>query len=95
MVGAAVYQESASTRVASGENAGKTLVEHRPVRAFAHERLKLDRGKPRHVSIPLTLPDGADPSAYGVAVFVQDWNNGHVYQADALPWPGPDAPAAR
>jgi hypothetical protein len=87
LVGAAVWEDPVTTQVASGENAGKTLVEHYAVRKFAYERVTLTGSRPKSLTIPLALGPGWDPTRCGVAVFVQDWTDGRVYQADSLPWP--------
>ncbi len=86
MVGVAVTEGPVSTRVTSGENAGKTLVEHFAVRSFAFQKAKFDASGSRGFAFPLRL--GADPVARNcrVAAFVQDWDGGIVYQADSLPW---------
>ena len=86
MVGVAVRDDSVANDVPSGENAGKTLVERYPVRSFAFQKFKPDGDRPRTLTFPLELAEGSDPRRSAVAVFVQDWNNGRVYQADDLPW---------
>jgi hypothetical protein len=95
LIGAAVWEDPVSTAVASGENAGKTLVERYAVRSFEFRPLKLDRSKPRTVSFPLQLGDGWKPERCGVAVFVQDVNNGRIYQAESLRWTAPAEPPAK
>ena len=94
LIGVALTQDRATTQVPSGENAGKTLVEHHVVRRLDHKFTRLDRTEPKTLTFPLTLPDGADPARFHVAVFAQDRANGKVHQADSLPWitPTPASP---
>ncbi len=75
-----------STKVPSGENAGKTLVEPAVVRSFGFRNLKLDGRDAKSVRIPVKL--GADSKAERcrVAAWVQDFETGKVYQAESIPW---------
>jgi len=86
LVGVAVTEDPVSTKVPSGENAGKTLVEHHVVRRFDHKFVKLDASKPLTLNFPVELPPGADASKIRVTVFAQDRGNGKVHQADSIPW---------
>ena len=86
LVGAAIFENPTTTAIPSGENAGKTLVEHNTVRKFVHQKIQLDRSRPSDLSFPLELPADAQAGRCGVAVFVQDWIKGNVHQADAIPW---------
>jgi hypothetical protein len=95
MVGAAIVENPTTTDVPSGENAGKTLVEHYTVRKFAYQKVKLDAAMPAELTFALELPEGAQPVRCGVAVFVQDWLKGNVHQADAVPWTRDVGRAAR
>ena len=97
LVAVALTEDRVSTRVPAGENAGKTLVETDVVRHLDHRFARLDRLEPKSLAFPVTLPPGADPAHFRVAVFAQDRANGHVYQADAIPWAAkpPGATAAR
>ncbi|MFO0951023.1 MAG: DUF1223 domain-containing protein [Isosphaeraceae bacterium] len=90
MVGVALYEDPVTTEVKSGENEGKTLIERYAVRKFVWERIKAGQarsGVAQSLTFKLDAPAEADPSKCGVAVWVQDWNDGRVYQADSLPWP--------
>ena len=89
LIGVALTQERTSTRVPSGENAGKTLVEHHVVRRLDHRFTKLDRTDSKTLSFPVSLPDGSDPARFRITAFAQDRTNGQVYQADAIPWTPP------
>ncbi len=86
LIGVALTEEPVSTKILSGENAGKTLVEHHVVRRFDHKFVKLDPSKPQTLTFAVELPAGGDASRFGVAVFAQDRANGNVHQADAIPW---------
>ena len=86
LIGVAVTEDPVSTKVLSGENAGKTLDEHHVVRRFDHKFVKLDASKPLTLNFPVELPSGADASKVRVTVFAQDRGNGKVHQADAIPW---------
>ncbi len=87
LIGVALTEDPVSTKVPSGENGGRTLVEHNVVRRFDHKFVKLDRSKPQTLTFPVELPPGADASRFGIAVFAQDRADGNVHQADAIPWP--------
>ena len=86
LVGVAIVEDSISTKVRSGENAGKTLVEPFTVRSFTHKFAQLERAKPKTLRFAVNLPAGAAEGRCRVAVFVQDRSDGRVYQADAVPW---------
>jgi hypothetical protein len=88
LVGAAIFENPTTTEVPSGENAGKTLVEHYTVRRFVYEKVQLEASRPRDLSFALELPSGAQAGRCGVAVFVQDWLKGNVHQADVISWLG-------
>jgi hypothetical protein len=87
MIGVSVTEGPISTRVGSGENGGKTLVEPFVARSFAFEKVKLDTFETRSLKFPIKLEAGSVASKCRVAVFAQDWDNGKVYQAEAIPWP--------
>ena len=86
LVGVAIWEDPVTTKVTSGENAGETLVEHYAVRKFDYQRVRLEGTRPKALTFPLELGDGWDAAGCGVAVFVQDWNDGRVHQAESLPW---------
>lgn len=89
MVGVALHEDPVTTKVESGENEGKTLVERYAVRKFLWKKFTLTRGRPELSTFPLELAADWDVSKLGVAVWVQDWNDGRVFQADAIPWAEP------
>jgi hypothetical protein len=86
VVAVALTEDPVTTRVGSGENGGKTLVEHAVVRRFVKKTFRLDRDAPRSFSFPLELAPGQVAARSSVAVFVQDSANGKVYQAEAVAW---------
>jgi hypothetical protein len=89
LVGVAVTEDPVTTKVSSGENAGKTLVEHHAVRSFAHKTVRLGKSGSKRLTFP--IEPGADWVAgrCRVAVFAQDRANGKVYQADSVAWSAP------
>jgi hypothetical protein len=92
LVGVAITEDPVTTAVPSGENKGKTLVEHHAVRKFVFEKVQLSKSQSKELSFPLELPADADPARCRVAVFVQDWMKGQVHQADGLRWTnGPES----
>jgi hypothetical protein len=86
LVGAAVVEDQVTTRVLSGENAGKTLVEPFTVRSFAHKFTRLERTVPKTLTFPLSLTNDAIAGRSRVSVFVQDRADGRVHQAETVPW---------
>jgi hypothetical protein len=86
MVGMTVTEGPISTRVPSGENAGKTLVEPFVVRSFAYKTAKLETSGSKEFAFPLKLAEASVAARCRVAAFVQDWDNGKVYQAESVPW---------
>lgn len=86
MVGVAVTEDPVSTDIPSGENAGKTLLEHHAARSFAFKLTKLERTGSRTLSFPIKPAADWVGDRCQVAVFVQDRQNGKVYQAGSLPW---------
>ena len=94
LVGVAIYRDAVTTKVESGENAGKTLVEHFPVEKFAFEIVKLSPNESKDLTFPLELDPSWSAERCGVAVFVQDNDNGRVYQAREVPWAKPKVESA-
>ena len=86
LIGVALTQDRTTTRVASGENAGKTIIETDVVRRLDHKFTRLDRAVASNLIFPVAIPSGGDPAHFRVTVFAQDRGNGKVYQADAIPW---------
>jgi hypothetical protein len=94
LVGVAIFESPVTTEVASGENAGKTLVEHFAVRRFAVETVTLERTEPQTLRVPIALEADWDASRCGLAAFLQDGTTGRVYQAESIRWTAA-APAAK
>ena len=92
LVGVALTEDPVMTAVPSGENAGRTLVEHHVVRRFDHKFTRVERKAAETLTFPVELPAGADPARLRVSAFVQDLRDGRVYQADAIPWSPTKAP---
>ena len=86
LIGVALTEDPVMTNVLSGENAGRTLIEHHVVRRFDHKFVKLDWSESQTFAFPLDLSRDGNTSRFRVAVFAQDRANGKVYQADAVPW---------
>ena len=86
LIGVALTEDSVTTKVLRGENAGLTLVEHHVVRRLDHKFLELDRTGSRTLTFPIELPSGRDATCFRVTVFAQDRTNGKVYQANDVPW---------
>ena len=100
LIGVAVTDDAVTTKVPSGENAGRTLVEHHVVRRFEQQYVRVHRTGAENLAFALELPPDGDPAHLRVAVFVQDRRDGRVYQAVSVPWPsaktpGPSASRAR
>ena len=85
MVGVAVTEGPIATKVPSGENAGRSLVEPFVVRSFAFKQARLESSGSQAFSFPIKLEADSVPSNCRVAAFVQDWDNGKIYQADSVP----------
>jgi hypothetical protein len=82
-----------STRVTSGELAGRSYEGHFVARGLDSQTLTPAASGSVDASFSLKMPRGADPKADGVVVIVQDEASGHVHQAARIAWSG-DAPVA-
>ncbi|MCP5159909.1 MAG: DUF1223 domain-containing protein [Gammaproteobacteria bacterium] len=80
----AVYQDKLGSQVIAGENAGEHLRHDRVVRALLGP-LGLDPNGHFSHTVSISLPDGFVPQNAGVAVFLQQIQDGEVLQALALP----------
>jgi hypothetical protein len=87
LVGVALWEDRVVTKVESGENAGKTLTDRFAVRKYAFQKTTLSSSRSASNTFPLELGPGWDASKCGVAVFVQNWDDGRVQQADSVAWP--------
>jgi len=95
VVGVALTEDPVTTKVPSGENAGKTLVEHAVARSFQHKVARLERSGATTLHFPLTLGVGQIAAHTRVAAFVQDRATGRVHQAESVPFEPVAEPAAR
>jgi hypothetical protein len=86
MVGVTITEGPISTKVRSGENGGQTLVEPFVVRSVVFQKAKLEAGKPLTLDFTLKLAEGSVAAKSRVSAFVQDWENGQVYQAESVRW---------
>jgi hypothetical protein len=92
LVGVATFEETVTTKVKAGENAGKTLVEHFAARRLAVEPATPSRAAPTRLSFPVELDPTWDAARFGLAVYVQDEATGYILQAASIRWkadPGP------
>jgi hypothetical protein len=85
MVGLVVTEGPMTTYVTSGENDGAALVEPAVARLFAFKKSKLEADGRETFKFPIALPSDALPTFCRVAAFVQDWENGKIYQAESIP----------
>ena len=86
LIGMALTEDPVTTRVLRGENARLPLVEHYVVRRLDQKFLTLDRIGSQTLSFPIELPGSSNGTRFRVVVFAQDRVNGHVFQANELPW---------
>jgi hypothetical protein len=86
LVCVSIVEDPVATDVPAGENAGKTLVEHHTVRGFTYKTIRLSRTGSKSLAFPLKVGTDWVAENCRVATFVQDQENGKVYQADSLPW---------
>jgi hypothetical protein len=86
LVCVSIVEDPVTTDVPAGENAGKTLVEHHTVRGFTYKTIRLSRTGSKSVAFPLKVGTDWVAENCRVAAFVQDQENGKVYQADSLAW---------
>ena len=85
MIGMALTEGPITTRVPSGENAGSSLVEPFVVRSFAFKQARLESSGSQSFTFPIKLPADSVPANCRLSAFIQDWDNGKVYQADTMP----------
>jgi hypothetical protein len=83
---AVLREDGVATHVASGENAGKTLVARYPARRTRFEFIELDGKNPRSQRFSFTIEPDWNPRRLRLAVFVQDRRTGVVHQAADIPW---------
>lgn len=86
VLGVATCEDNVTTKVPSGENAGKSLLEHFATRRFDHEFIELRAGSALEHVFVIEVEPSWKPADLGVVVFAQDNATGRVYQAERLPW---------
>jgi len=94
LVCAVLREDGVVTDVASGENAGKSLVARFPARLTKYEFIELDGKSPRTLRFPFVIEPAWNRRNLRLAVFVQDKRTGVVHQAADLPWQAPSTAKA-
>lgn len=75
----AIADNSITTKVTAGENAGKTLNHHNVVRVFKTEAVTVNKGK-----VYLAVPKGLNLKQTRIVTYVQNQNSWYVLAADQL-----------
>lgn len=86
LVGVALAEDPVTTRVTSGENAGRTLHERQVVRRFVSKAIILNGSTRQTLKVPIELARDWKAERFRVTVFVQDRATGAIYQAESIPW---------
>lgn len=86
LVEVVTVEDGLTTKVGSGELAGRTYVGRDVARAFAFKGVKVPRNGSETLSFPVGLKAGWEPSRCRLVVLAQDEATGRVYQARVLPW---------
>jgi hypothetical protein len=95
LVCAVLREDGVVTQVASGENAGKSLVARFPARRTRYDVIELDGQAPATKRFDLAVEPAWNPGNLRLAVFVQDKRTAVVHQAADLPWrSSPAAPTS-
>ena len=84
LVCASCVQKTASTKVESGENAGKSLVEHSIVRDFVFQTWSPE--EKATVRLNPKPPAGVKTSELNCVAFLQDPSTGAILQSFQAPW---------
>lgn len=79
-----LYENNLPNHIRAGENEGRTLQHEFVVRRW-HGPIPLDKGDVTHIERQVNLDTTWKPKDLGVVAFVQDHNNGEVWQALARP----------
>lgn len=88
LICAVLRDDKPTTKVESGENAGKTLENRYPSLKFKFEKLKLEDKKPIDVAFEFEMDKAWDLSKLDFVVFVQDVASGEVHQTAVIPLNG-------
>lgn len=87
LVAVAVYENPVTTKVESGENGGKTLVENFAARKLDVKPVRVERTRSVQVSFPVELKSDWKPERCGLVVYVQEETSGRILQVAEVPWP--------
>ena len=93
LVCAVLREDGVVTHVASGENAGKSLVARFPARLTKYDFIELDGKSPATLRFPFLIEPTWNRRNLRLAVFVQDRRTGVVHQATDLPWRSTSTPS--
>jgi hypothetical protein len=86
LVCAVLREDGVVTNIASGENAGKSLVARFPARLTKYEFIELDGKSPATLRFPFVVEPTWNRQNLRLAVFVQDKRTGVIHQATDLRW---------
>ena len=86
------YTARTSTRVSSGELAGKTYSGRFVARGFEVQTATVPASGKGVATFRVAPPKGFNPKTDGLIVIVQDEATGRVHQAAKIPWTSPGAP---
>jgi hypothetical protein len=86
LVCAVLREDKVVTAIASGENAGKSLVARFPARQTKYDFIELDGKSTAIQRFTFAIDPGWNQQKLRLAVFVQNKQTGAVYQAADLPW---------
>lgn len=81
---AILRDDSVTTNVDSGENAGKTLTNRFPARKMQFQTLKLESKAASEISLEFSLDSDWDQSRLSFVVFLQDVATGEVHQTAVI-----------
>jgi len=98
LVCAVLREDGVVTDIASGENAGKTLVARFAARQTKYDSIELDGKAPATQRFAFAIEPTWNRQNLRLAVFVQDKRTGLVHQSSDVPWrstPTNPAPATR
>ena len=86
LVCAVLREDGVITHIATGENAGKSLVARFPARQTKYDFIELDGKVPATKQFAFVIDPTWNRRALAMAVFVQDKRTGVVHEATDLPW---------
>ena len=86
LVCAVLREDGVITHIATGENAGKSLVARFPARQTKYDFIELDGKAPATKKFAFVIDPTWKRRALAMAVFVQDKRTGVVHEATDLPW---------